>query len=885
MPLTIVRRLRSLITRFVGVFRQRALEEDVEAEIQSHLDMRTDLLIAQGASPDDARIEARRRFGNRALIKENARGEELLPRLESLTQDVRYGLRLLRRNPGFTAVAVLVLGLGIGLNAAMFSVFDHVLLSPLPFPHAEQLYVVSSHALSLGDARRASSGPDFRDYRDQSTTLAGVVAVIPRFAEVWTGDGQPRVVTAASPTMQFFAVMGINPVLGRVFVPDEFDNLQNGTLLISWNFWKNQLDGDPHVIGRKLRLENVSSTIIGVLPPMPDLYSDVDVWLKLATEPSWEYMNWRPNKFLDVIARLAPGENPRVAEQELTTILRRGVGEPADVRVQLTPLKSFIIGPVTRQLGTIMAAVALVLLVTVLNTAAILLARSITREPELAMRLGLGASKSRIRRQLLVEGALLSAVGGALGVALAFVAVGLVRRVPGIALPRIDGLHLQATAILVSAGIVMVSTIVFTALPSSVLQLDLASAFRGGRTETGRAQRPFAAVVIAEVACAVVLTICAGLLVRSFVRIHDVNVGYQPDRVVSAYLRTNYDSPEGFPFWRNILGVTSTLPGAASSAISDCTPGTGANAATIVFDDRPRVRGSEPSTAACWISADYFRTLTVPLIRGRSFTSHDDANVPPVVIINAEAARRLFPDRDPIGRRIAVNYLSLGSRVRDSVPRLREIVGVVGDMRQRAVDLPPGPAIYLPYEQDETHHVLNSMHLYVRSAGTDPLALGRGIRTQIQSMYPDQPVEAIQVVRQVIDASLSRRTYAVMLMSAFALIALLLCGLGIYGVVSYVMQQRTREFGIRMALGAQRGDVLRNVLRRGGALVAAGVVAGSAMSLLVTRLLAQQLFETPPSDPMVYLVAVSVLGVVGILACVIPAIRASRLDPKIALTG
>jgi predicted permease len=674
-------------------------------------------------------------------------------------------------------------------------------------------------------------------------------------------------------------------VLGRVFVPDEFKNLHNGTLLVSWKFWRNQLGGDPHVIGRILRLEDVPSVIVGVLPPMPDVYSDIDVWLKLATEPSWDFMNWRANKFLDVIGRLKPGASSVVAEQELTTILRRGVGEPADVRVQLTPLKSFIIGPVTRQLGTIMAAVALVLLVTVLNTAAILLARSIAREPELAMRLGLGASRSRIRRQLLVEGALLSVAGGALGVALAFSAVGLMRRVPGIELPRIDGLHLHGTAILLSAGIVMVSTIVFTALPSSVLKLDLASAFRSGWTETGRAQRPFSAVVIAEVACAVVLTVCAGLLVRSFVRIHDVNVGYQPDRVVSAYLRTNYDSPEGFPFWRNVLSATSTLPGATSSAITDCTPGTGANAATIVFDDRPHVKGREPSTEACWISADYFRTLGVPLIHGRSFNDHDDADVPPVAIINAVAARRLFPDRDPIGRRIAVNYLSLGSARTDSVPRLREIVGVVADMRQRAVDLPPGPAIYLPYEQDETHHVLNSMHVYVRSAGNDPLALGRGIRTRIESMYPDQPVEAIEVMRQVIEGSLARRTYAVMLMSAFALIASLLCGLGIYGVVSYVMQQRTREFGIRMALGAQRGDVLRNVLRRGGALVAAGVAAGSVVSLLVTRLLAQQLFETTPSDPTVYLVSLCALGAVGILACLIPAIRASRLDPKIALTG
>jgi predicted permease len=880
-----IRRLRTLIARLFGVFRIRAIEDGLQDEMEAHIAMRADLLVAQGLPRDEARAEAVRRFGNRAITKENAREQELLPHLDSLIQDVRHGLRQWRRNPGFSAVAMLVLGLGIGLNAAMFSVLDHVLISPLPYPDPGRLYAISSHAASLGAGIRASSGPDFRDYRDQATAFSSVAAVIPRFGEVWTGDGEPRVVNCASPTMQFFTVMGIRPALGRVFVPDEFKNKDNATLLISWKFWKNQLGGDPHVIGRTLRLENVPSTIVGVLPPMDDLYSDVDLWLKLTTEPSWDFMNWRANKFLDVIGRLKPGVSPHVAEQQLTSILRRGVGEPGDVRVQLTPLQSFIVGPVRRQLDIMMAAVALVLLVTLLNTAAILLARSIKRAPEFAMRLGLGASRGRILRQLLVEGALLSVAGGALGVLLAFLAVGLVRSVPRVAMPRIDGLHVHVAAIAVSLGVVMASSIMFTVLPSSVLQLDLASAFRGGRTETGRAQRPFAALVVAEVACAVVLTVCAGLLVRSIVRIHAVNVGYRPERVVSAYLRTNYDSPEGFPFWRNVLGATSTLPGATSSAISDCVPASRANVATLAFADRPNVPGREPSTEACWISADYFRTLGVSLVHGRFFSDHDDANGAAVALINAEAARRLFPDRDPVGRRIAANYLSLGSRPAGSVPRWREIVGVVSDLRQRAVDLPPGPAIYLPYEQDETHHVLNSMNVYVRSAGNDPAALGQGIRTRVESMYPDQPVERIQVMRRVIASSLARRTYAVMLMAGFALLALVLCGLGIYGVMSYVMQQRTRELGIRMALGAQRSDVLRSVLRRGGALIAAGIVSGTVISLLVTGFLSQLLFETAAADPAVYLSAAAVLGVTGIAACLGPAVRASRLDPRIALNS
>jgi len=876
-------RIRSVVARTLRVFRSRAIERDVQAEMDAHIHMRTDLLIERGMPADAAGAEALRRFGNRSLLQEQARGQHLLPRFESVVQDVQYGLRLLRRSPGFTSIALLTLALGIGLNAAMFSVFHHTLLAPLQFADPGRLYMISSHAASIGDARRASSGPDFRDYRDQSTVFSGVAAAIPRFTEVWTGDGEPRVLTVAATTEHFFDVLGVRPALGRVFVHDEFHDLANETVLVSWRFWKNQLGGDPNVIGRTLRMEDFPSMIVGVLPPMTDLYSDVDVWVKQTTEPAWDFMNWRANKFLDVVGRLPPGVDPRVAEQQLTAILRRAPGEPADVRVQLTPLREFVVGPVARQLAIMMAAVAIVLLVTLLNTAALLLARSIKRSTELAVRLGLGASRGRIRRQLLIEGLLLSAIGGTLGVALAAAAVGLVRRAPGIALPRIDGLHLDTAAVVVSVLVVVAAAVAFTLLPGALLRLDLARAFRGGRTETGRAQRPFATLVIGEIACAVVLAVCAGLLVRSFVRVHAVDLGYQPDRVLSAYLRNNYNDPQGLPYWRNVLEAARTIPGTASAAISDCVPSAHANSATIVFADRPNPRGREPSTEACWISVDYFRTLGVPLVRGRLFSERDDPNSPAVAIVNAEAARRLFRDEDPIGKRIGVNYLALGSRTADSVPRMREIVGVVSNIRQRGADLAPGPAVYLPYTQDETYHVLNSMYVYLRAAGSDPSALGRSFRSRVQTMYPDQPVERIQVMRQVIAQSIERRTYAVMLMAGFAGLALLLCGLGTYGVISYAMQQRTREFGIRIALGAQQSNILRDVLERGGLLIAFGIVLGVGLSLLATRTLAQLLFETGANDPGVYLLAILVLGVTGLAACFVPALRASRVDPRTAL--
>jgi putative ABC transport system permease protein len=804
--------------------------------------------------------------------------------LDHLFADLRYAVRGMRRAPGFYVTAVLMLALGIGINTAIFSLFSHVLLAPLQFPDADSLYVVSSHAASLGDARRANSGPDFRDYRDQNSVFTGVTAAIAHFTLPWVGDGEPRTVTCTGVTQDFFNVMQIRPALGRLYSPDDFHHLENSAVLVSWNFWKNQLGGDPHVIGRKLHLETAASEIIGVLPPMPDLYGDTDLVVTLTTEPSWPFMNWRANKFLDVIGRLKPGTTRRTAEQQLTLILGRAEGEPRDVQVQLTPLKEFIVGPVRQQLGMIMAAVALVLLVTCMNTAALLLSRAVKRAPELAVRLGLGASRGRIRQQLLLEGLVLSASGGALGVALAGASIGLVRHVPGLTLPRTDNLNLNVAAVLASLAVVLLTSILFALLPASMLsKLDVASGMRSGRTETGRAQRrPFSALIVGEVACAVVLTVCAGLLVRSFMRVQSVDLGFQPSRVLTAYLRNNYDDAKGLVFWSGVLERAANMPGAQTAAISDCLPGAAAKGATIEFGDRSNDPNHEPAAEGCWISAGYFRTLGSPLLKGRFFTAHDDDQAPPVVIINADAAQRFFPNEDPLGKRIAVKYLALGSRM-IGPPRMREIVGIVSNVRQRAADLPSEPAVYLPYAQDETYHVLNSMNLFVRSAGPDAAPLANSIRPAIQSRYPNQPVERVTVMRTVVSRLLARRSYSMGLISAFAALALLLCALGIYGVVSYVTLQRTKEFGIRMALGAQRWNVICNVLQQGGMLIGAGVAIGILLSLEATRFLSQLLFETTAADPAIFTAAVLLLGLIGVLACVLPGLRASRLDPRQAL--
>jgi len=803
-----------------------------------------------------------------------------------LVADLRYAIRGMLRAPGFYTTAILMLALGTGINAAIFSVFDHVLLEPLHFSESGDLFVISSHAASLGDGRRAGSGPDFRDFRDQSTIFSGLAAAIPRFSEPWTGDGEPRVVICTAPTQQFFSVLGIRPILGRLYTPNEYAVLESHTVLISSKFWQQQLGGDSQVIGRTIHLGGVAQTIVGVIPTSPDLYPDTDVWLTLTTEPSWPFMNWRANKFLDVIGRIKPGVSRSVAEQQLSSILRRADGEPSDIQVQLTPLKDFIVGPVTRQLNIIMIAVVTVLLVTCMNTAALLLSRVVKRSPELAVRMGLGASPARIGQQLFVEGLVLSAAGGGLGIALASLSVGLVRKIPLVDLPRIADVHLNLAALSASVAVVVLTSVVFAVLPASVLSgVNLGSGLHGGRTETGRAQRrPFSALIVAEIACAVVLTVCAGLLVRSFARVRSVDPGFQPAKVLTANLRTNYYGPEGLAFWRAVLDGTASVPGAATSAVSDCMPGAQSMGASLAFDDRPNDPAHAPHAEGCWISADFFRALSSSLLKGRFFSDRDDQSSQPTVIINASAAQRFFPGEDPIGKRITVNYLALGSR-NYRPPPPREVVGIVSDLKQRALDLPTEPAIYMPYLQDDTYHVLASMNLFARSSGEDPGLLAGGVRARIHSMYPDQPIERMSVMREVVSRSLTQRTYSVSLMSAFAGLALLLCALGIYGVVSYVSLQRTREFGIRMALGASRQDILRDVLHQGGSLVVMGLAIGLTLSLLAARALSQLLFETAPLDPVILASAVCLFGLIGALACLLPGVRASQLDPRVALNS
>ena len=871
-------------------------EAEIVEELSQDLEERFEKALSEGASKEEAKQLALRELVQPDSLSAQLKRVKMPPRRPSLPiganktrqrfagfwDDIRFGVRMLRKQPGFAVVAILTLGIGIGASTAMLSLVHDVLLRPLPYAHSDRLYAIWASSESTGQTKVAASGPDFEDYLDQNRSFVHLAEYIPRFTFTWTGDGEPKLVTCTSVSQDFFPMLGIRPFLGRLYEPREYTYLENDTLIVSYNFWKNQLGGDPHVIGRVIHFEGVSETIVGVLPPLSDLFPDTDVWPKHTVRPSWPYMKWRGNKFLRVMGELKPGVTPAMAEEDLTAILRRVPEEPRDVQVHLIPLKEDLVGNVRMPLYATLGAAALILIVACINVAALLLARMVKREGEIALRLSLGAGLRRIAQQLFTESMLLSAIGCTVGLLIAWGALRLLAHVPNLPLPRMDSVHLNAPALLATIAIATAITIFFGWISSvGFSRLNLFSALRPLGIQMTRRPWSLRLLVVGEIACSVMLTVSVCLLVHSFWRVIHVDPGFEPESLLRVYLRTNYYDEKGRPFWKSVLTETASLPGVRHVALSDWRPGRDAATATFVFEDRPNDPTRLPSGEGSWVSDDFFRTIGTPLIAGRFFTEHDDDKAPAVAIINDEAARRFWPGQNPIGKRIGVNYTGPGRRS-EAAPRLREIVGVVGNIRHDSLDAPAAPAIYLPYLQDETNHDMATMSLFLRADG-NAIALADSVRDRIHAVEPNQPVQNIQNVADLVSQSVATRRYALVLVSAFAAVGLLLAAVGVYGVISYATSQRAREFGIRIALGATRGRVVSHVLQGSAVLTAFGSVFGIVCSLFLTRSLSSLLFEVSPLDLLSFSAAVTLLALVSIGASLFPAWRAARVDPIIAM--
>lgn len=790
-------------------------------------------------------------------------------------QDLHYALRLLRKAPGFTVTAAVMLALGIGANTAMFSILHAVLIRPLPFHNPERLFVISEDTGMSGTTAGGASGPDFVDYRDQNRSFEAITAIIPYFTYTFQSKEGPVLVNCTAFSPQFFQVLGVKPILGRIYEPHEYHE-DGGNAIISYRFWQREFGGDPHIVGRTIGQGGTALNVVGVMPPVPDLFPNTDVWPTLI--PDFPFMKWRNNKFLTLVGRLKPGVTPRQAEQDLSGILRRVPGASPSASVKLVPLKDYFVGPVKTPVRLLMAAVGLVLIITCANLANLLLARTNSRQHEIAVRQGLGASPRRILQQFLTENWLLAVLGGAIGIRVASAGIPLLMNWSAENLPRGTTIGIDFSVLLFALGISMLTLLLFGWAPAAALsKLDLAQALRTGRSEAGRrGKRGLRALVISEIAGSVVLLAGAGLLMRSFWEASHVNPGFEPKYLLTAYLRHSDYGPEQGVFMRQVLERVAALPGVEHAALGDCIPGGYAAVAQLGFFGKPRDAHRVPSSKACFISSDFFKTVGAQMIAGRSFNAFDTATSVPAVIVNQLFAQRFWPGRNPIGQRLTAAYTGPGRRALGS-DRVRQVVGVVANIKHEGLDAPTEPALYMPYTQDETEHVLGSIDLFVRAR--NPLLFAEPVRTAIQQLRPNQPVARMQTMTQYLVRSLAPRRFNLLLFGAFAGLALLLATIGVYGVIAYSVSQRTREFGLRMALGAERADLLRTVIQEGLALALVGLGIGLLTAPPLVYLMRNIAFNVSPFDPLTYAAVALLFLFVTTLASAIPARKASRVDP------
>jgi putative ABC transport system permease protein len=868
---------------------------DVEDELAFHLDMTAAELIAAGWPREEARVEARRRFGDLdgtrryccAVDASKERQMKWIERFAELGQDLRFAGRQLWKSPVFTLVAVLTLALGIGATTAIFSVVYGVVLRPLPFREPERLvraYFVSPE----GEKQGAFSVPNFLDWRAASHRLADATPAHGGTLNL-SGDGaEPERLQAAWVGANYFQVLGIPPLAGRTFAPGEDRPDAPRVAVLSEKLWRQRFGADPRLIGRSITLNGQPYAVVGILRRGVQLPSAADVWVPMVF--SAQDLGQRGAVFFGAVARLAPGSTLRQAEAEAEVIGRRLARQyPEDnasyfKTMALAPLQETMVGDVRKKLLFLLGAVALVLLIAAANVANLLLVRAAAREGEIVIRSALGAGRARIVRQLLTESLVLALAGGAAGVALAaWVTRALIALGPR-GIPRLDQVGLDGTVLLFALGISLLTGVLFGLAPAlQTSRTDLSGVIREGtRGSRGRAgTRARSVLVVVEMALAVVLLAGAGLLIRSFQRLQEVDAGFQAAHVVTF----NLTLPEGRysdggklrAFMGGLLDRLRSLPGV--DAVGATVYGMPFSGQVNVLDFTvvgrpPRPVGQEESMRVAAATPDYFRTMGIRILRGRAFSPRDRNGAPPVTVINQAAARRYFPNEEPVGHR-----LDLGMRV-DGVRQGGEIVGVVADFKQDALEQKVEPQLFVPFDQVP----MESLGVVLRSSA-DPQVVAAAVQAKVRELDPDLPVYGLQPMTEAVAAATSQSRFYVLLLGGFAMIALVLAAVGIYGVIAYAVRQRTQEIGIRMALGASRDGVLRMVVGQGMALALMGAAAGLAGAFVAARGLRSLLFEVSASDPATYAGVALVLVAVAAVASYLPARRAARTEPSLALRG
>jgi len=877
--------------RLAGLGLSPARELEIIEELSQHLQDGYEQELDRGATEDEAQWES--------LGRELKQVERRVPQnpvamgtdtktsiMGDIAQDLRYGLRTLRKNPGFTSVAVLALALGIGANSAIFSVVNTVLLQPLPYKNPAQLVMLWENATHLGFPKNTPSPANFLDWRGQNTVFTGMAAMAPKNFNL-TGVGEPERLDGRRVSANLFDLLGVQPRLGRGFLPRE-DTPGAHVVILSHGLWQRRFGSDPRIIGQALNLNGESYSVVGVMPPGIDLpgfdnWKD-QLWVPIAF-PSEEAQS-RGNHYLEVIARMKPGVTLKQAKAEMETIAARLAQqypkENLRIGTVVNPLHEEVVGDIRPALLVLLGAVGFVLLIACANVANLLLARAAVRQKEIALRLALGASRSRLTRQFLTESVLLALLGAAVGLMFAFAGLRILKTFIPDTISQADSIGIDANVLVFTALVAVVTGLVFGLAPAAqASNFNLNETLNeGGRDAAGgsKGARLRGLLVIAEVAVSFVLLIGAGLLINSFLHLRNVDPGFRADHLLTAKIdlpELKYpDKEHRIPFLDEVLRRVNTLPGVESAALAGNLPltynGDSMYIAVEGIPDPPTDQQMDVIYRA--IGPGYFSAMGIPLVRGRDFTDQDTTETGYTVVVSEKLAQHFWPGQDPIGKR-----LKPGSTASDSP--WRDVIGVVKDVRQNDFLAAPKMQMYMSYRQLKS---LAPNALVVRTR-VEPMSLATALRNAVWAVDKDQPVSNIDTMEHIVAGAVARQRFSTMLLGIFATLALMLAAVGIYGVMSYSVAQRTHEIGIRMALGARRSDVLKMTVKQGLKLVAIGVVIGLVAAFVLTRVMASLLFGVSTTDPVTFFSISLVLMGVAMLASYIPALRATKVDPMVAL--
>jgi putative ABC transport system permease protein len=881
--------LRSLSDGLRSLFRKERVSRELDEELNGFLEMAAEEEMKQGMGRKDALRAVRLERGSLEVTKEIVRTASWESVLETCWRDLRFAARMLHRSPSFTAVAVLTLALGIGSNTAIFSVVNAVLLRPLPYKDSDRLVQLIEHDQKREIDFDWVSFPNFHDWAEQSKTFQHMAAY--KFhALKLTNVSQAEMLFGIKASATLLPMLGAEPILGRNFRSDEDQPGRDHEVLLGYDTWKQSFRADPQLIGRRVTLNDEPYTVIGVMPPnfnfpptvpitssLPSRKTAFLIPLGIAFNPAQRDWN-----MLGVIARLRPDATITQARADLDTVARnlelQYPGQNRGITVRVEPLLNQVVGDVRPALWIFLAAISLVLLVACANVTSLLLARSTIREKEMALRSSLGATRSRLVRQLLTESVLMAIAGGAFGVLLAYGGIPLLAVLTPANLPRIEDVAIDGRVLAYTFVVSVLTGIIFGLAPSlGVGHADISQPLKGQRsTPTAKHSRLRSALVVSEIALSLALLIGAGLMLKSFLRMERVNPGFRAEKLLTVWTilsEAKYASHQQAAFYEQAWQRIHALPGVKSVGAIDNLPLSGIHGGgPFTIEGHPTESDADaPSAYRCVVSVNYFQTMGIPLLHGREFTERDREGIPTVLMINETAAHRYWSDQNPVGSRLS---FTTGR----TPPAWLEVVGVVKDVLHDGLESPAKPTIYLPFLQSPQAFMVTVVRTDI-----DPTGLASAVRGAIAAVDKDQPVLMTRTMTDIYSDSVAQRRFNTALVVAFGTLALLLAVVGVYGLMAFAVTQRTHEMGVRIALGAERWDVVKLVLGQGLMLAFFGIAFGLAVAFFLTRFFSKLLFNVPQTDPATFIIVSLCLGGIALLASYIPARRAMLVDPMVAL--